>query len=202
MSIKDRRERQKEATRSGILSAALEIAKSDGWSAVTIRRVAERVEYTPPIIYQYFENKDALLEELQNQGFALLTERLEAVGWDDEADTAEQLLDAAEAYVEFAYDEPELYQLMHGWSSEAVDLERTLKRASAAAEVVEDYMSLWVQIYHIDLPDINSALEIAWALLHGLVSVEMMGRIAGGRERVRQLARQGVENLMFAWASK
>src|SRR4028119_232930 len=54
MGIKERRQRQKETLRSGILAAAREIASTEGWRAVTIRKIAARVEYSPPGIYEDF----------------------------------------------------------------------------------------------------------------------------------------------------
>ena len=69
MGTKQRREREKQEVREGILAGAREIALQEGWQAVTIRKVAERIEYSPPTIYEYFENKEAILLELLRQGF-------------------------------------------------------------------------------------------------------------------------------------
>src|SRR5215831_17182373 len=62
MGFKERRDRERTEMRQAILHAASEIAAQEGWHAVTIRRVAERIEYSPPTIYEYFESKEALLE--------------------------------------------------------------------------------------------------------------------------------------------
>lgn len=194
MSVKTRRERQKQATREGILNAALHIAREQGWEAVTVRRVAELVEYTPPIIYEYFANKGALLEELQQSGFALLTNRVQGAV-EGEGNAHERALRVADAYISFAYENPEMYQLMHGWNSAEVPVEDTLKWATPLALVVQDALVAWAQEQGRELPDPKGAMEVLWALLHGLVSVEMMGRIGGGSERVRVLARGTLENL-------
>lgn len=201
MGTRDRRERQKQATRDGILSAALQIARMEGWAAVTVRRVAELIEYSPPIIYEYFANKDALLEELQSQGFALLAAATRAAST-GEGDPRERLLNVGDAYLRFAYEQPELYQIMHGWNSAAVSLEKTLPKATQVAEIVQDCLEDWAAVQKIILPDPTAAVETAWGLMHGLVSVEMLGRIGGGEERVRQLARQAMEDLLFAWHSR
>ncbi len=200
MSIKDRRERQKQATRDGILNAALGIARAEGWGAVTVRRVAECIEYTPPIIYEYFANKGALLEELQEQGFALLEARVQGAGA-AETDARECLLKTGDAYVCFAYEQPELYQLMHGWDSVDVSLDKTLPWATRGSDIVQDRLEEWATAQKIALPDPAAAVETAWGLLHGLVSVEMLGRISGGKERVRQLASQAMKDLLTAWAA-
>ncbi len=201
MSIKERREREKKATRDGILSAALQIARAEGWAAVTVRRVAELIEYSPPIIYEYFANKSALLEELQEQGFALLEAGMRQAGTGEE-DRREGLLAAGDAYLCFAYEQPELYQIMHGWNSGDVSPDKTLSGATRVGDIVQDRLETWAAAQGVVLPDPAAAVEIAWGLLHGLVSVEMLGRLGGGEGRVKQLARQAMGDLLTAWAAK
>jgi len=200
MSPKERRERQKLATREGILGAALQIARSDGWAAVTVRRVAEIIEYTPPIIYEYFASKDALLEELQRQGFVQLADAMRQATVRG-ADARERLLQMCDAYVRFAYDQPELYQIMHGWNSAAVALDTTLIEATRVAEIAQACLDAWATEQKVVFSDPDDSLDIAWALLHGLVSIEMMGRLRGGRDRVAHLARQAVDDLLSAWSA-
>lgn len=200
MAAKERRERQKLETRDGILNAARQIARQEGWGAVTVRRIADLVEYTPPIVYEYFAGKDALLVELQAQGFAQLADRVQA-SLAREEDARQRLLTAAGAYLDFAYTEPELYQLMHGVSSAAVPLDRTLSQATRIGDIMEGCLKDWAAAEGITLADPAAAVEITWGLLHGLVSVEMLGRIDGGQVRVQHLARQGIEALLASWVN-
>src|SRR5207245_8809596 len=79
VGIKQRRERERQATQQAILQAALEIASEEGWQAVTIRRVAERIEYSPSAIYKYFEDKEAILFALLRQGFQQQLAALERI---------------------------------------------------------------------------------------------------------------------------
>src|SRR5258708_5453000 len=96
VGIKQRREREKQATRQAILQAALQIASEDGWQAVTIRRLAARIEYSPSAIYKYFEDKDAILLALLSQGFQQLAETLERISL-KVPDPSARLLQIAEA---------------------------------------------------------------------------------------------------------
>ena len=200
MRITERRERQKVETRNGILNTARQIARLEGWGAVTIRRIADAIEYTPPIVYEYFTGKDALLEELQAQGFARLADEVQAA-LSREADPRTRLLKAGEAYLRFAYAEPELYQLMHGWNSAAVPLDTTLFQATRVGDIIESCLKDWAATQGITLADPAAAVEMSWGLLHGLVSVEMLGRIGGGQERVEQLAAQGMTALLASWTA-
>ncbi len=58
MGIKERQERGREAVRSSILDAARELFVTDGFEQVSIRKIAERIEYSPAAIYGYFPSKD------------------------------------------------------------------------------------------------------------------------------------------------
>jgi AcrR family transcriptional regulator len=69
MASKDRILRLKEETRINILSAALQIVKEEGWQALSMRKIADVIEYTAPIIYEYFANKEAILLELPAKAF-------------------------------------------------------------------------------------------------------------------------------------
>lgn len=113
MGIRQRRERERQQPRQGILLAARDIAAQEGWQAVTMRKVADRIEYSPPTIYEHFPSKEAILSDLMRQGFRLLLVELQTVhaaAHDSEA----ALLAMARVYWNFAWEYPELYQVMHG----------------------------------------------------------------------------------------
>ena len=72
MGIKERRQRQRQQLREGILSAAREIASVEGWQAVTIRKIAGRIEYSPPVIYEHFGSKEGLYTQVVEYEFRIL----------------------------------------------------------------------------------------------------------------------------------
>jgi AcrR family transcriptional regulator len=76
LGIKERRQRQRQELKGGILAAARGIASSEGWQAVTIRKIAALIEYSPPVIYEYFGSKEEILLEVMRTGYA---EQLRAV---------------------------------------------------------------------------------------------------------------------------
>jgi len=75
MGSKERIQRIKDENRTNILDAALQIVKEEGWQALSMRKIADIIEYTAPMIYEYFANKDAILNELANQGYLLLAKK-------------------------------------------------------------------------------------------------------------------------------
>src|SRR5215831_5339736 len=102
LGIKQRRERERQVTRQAILRAALEIASEDGWGSVTMRRLAERIEYSPSAIYKYFEDKEAILLALLRQGFQQQLAALEHIAAQVQSPST-RLLQMATAYWDFAW---------------------------------------------------------------------------------------------------
>ena len=68
MGIKERQERDREAVRRAILDAARELFVAEGYQNVSIRKIAERIEYSPAAIYGYFPSKDDIFFALAEEG--------------------------------------------------------------------------------------------------------------------------------------
>src|SRR6187399_930922 len=102
MASKDRIQRLKDDTRCNILSASLDIVKEEGWQSLSMRKIADKIEYTAPIIYEYFANKEGILLELTRKGYIILAGEVRAAR--DKHDTPESQLEAMwVAYWNFAF---------------------------------------------------------------------------------------------------
>src|SRR5690606_9922747 len=113
MGSKERIQRLKDENRINILNASLDIVKKEGWQSLSMRKIADIIEYTAPMIYEYFANKEAILYELSKQGFKLLAKQItEAKA--QESTLEKQLESMWLSYWDFAFQEKELYQLMFG----------------------------------------------------------------------------------------
>lgn len=111
MAASERRERVRRQVRADILQSAKRIARNEGWGAVTMRRIADEIEYTVPILYQYFENKDQLLETIRIEGFSFLNEKfLELKKL--YRDPQKLIIEVAQVQWNFASENPEIYQVM------------------------------------------------------------------------------------------
>jgi AcrR family transcriptional regulator len=196
-----RRERQRREVRQGILDAARAIAARDGWQAVTVRRLAEQVEYSPPVIYQYFANKDAVLLELVREGFRILRAALDAAR-DGAPQPEDALRRMAHAYWAFAWDSPDLYQVMYGLDGVPFGVAATWDDGNRIGEAVAPVVA---EILGAELPADAEAVFTRvlglWAAMHGLVALTMAGRIAGGREGAAPLVDQTVRDAIAAWSS-
>jgi AcrR family transcriptional regulator len=110
MGITERREREKEEIRKKILDAARELFATEGYEHVTMRRVAEAIEYSPTTIYHHFEDKDDLVRALCVADFAELLSAMQ--GAPVPADPVEAIRQLGRAYVAFALRNPNQYRFM------------------------------------------------------------------------------------------
>jgi AcrR family transcriptional regulator len=198
MGTRDRRERVKQATRQGILLAARRIARSDGWPALTIRKVADEIEYSPSIVYEYFASKDAILLALLQEGFVLLSAQMRQVAA-TASDPAGRLHQLAGAYWQFARDHRELYQVMHGFAGGAIDPAARAQAAQEVCDLVEAALIGWAQQAGVALEDPLGAAEIAWSMLHGLVSLAVIDGITPDDGRTRELVDRAITTLLAGW---
>jgi AcrR family transcriptional regulator len=201
MGVKERRERERTELRQGILLAARAIAVEEGWQAVTIRKVAEQIEYSPPTIYEYFENKDAILFELEREGFRQLLAALQAAQASTSVSDV-RLLNMALAYWEFAFNNPELYQVMNGIGGVPFCVSNDIPEANQVFITVWEALEEYAHATDTLLHDPEDAVKIVWALLHGLVALTMSEQIDGGRERGAQLVERGMRALVSGWAGE
>jgi len=110
MGITERREREKEEVRKKILDAARELFAEEGYGRVTMRRIAEAIEYSPTTIYLHFEDKEDLVRALCYEDFGRLLAVTEGAPVpDDPVDAIRQL---GRAYVAFALENPNHYRYM------------------------------------------------------------------------------------------
>ena len=79
MGIKERREREKQYIHATIMKIVNRILSDEGWNSVTIRKIADEIEYSPPIIYEHFDSKEALLSELTGEAYAKLLKQFQKV---------------------------------------------------------------------------------------------------------------------------
>ncbi len=172
MGSKERILRQKEETRNNILKAAREIVKEEGWQGLSMRKIADKIEYTAPIIYEYFSNKEAILQELTCKGFIILTKDLEAAQRESE-DAAEQLEAMWMAYWNFALKNKEMYQLMYGVEMTCCAQRNTVTDAPymMITKVIADLMG----VENSQTEVIKQKYFTFFSVIHGLISINIVG---------------------------
>jgi AcrR family transcriptional regulator len=176
LASKERIQRLKDETRINILDAALHIVKEDGWPALSMRKIADVIEYTAPIIYEYFANKEAILLELTRKGYLLLSKDLQDAK-DKHRLPAKQLEAMWLAYWNFAFANKELYQVMFGVEMNCCcDLVKSLPESENPSiqfsEVIADLMG----IENPDKEMICTKYYTFWSIVHGLISINILKR--------------------------
>ena len=173
MSTATPRARRTLERRRRILDIALAIAEAEGWDAVTTRRLADAIDYSQPVIYQHFANRDELIRALVLEGFEALSARIEklkdAEGW-------ASLTDACRAYLGFAAERPSLYEAMFGRPT-------ALKFADddTPPQLRAAFESLSSLVPHPIGAEREAAAERVWACCHGLATLRAAGRIPATR---------------------
>ncbi len=173
MGITERRLRQKEEVRSSILATAWQMVREEGWQSLSIRKIADAIEYSVPVIYDHFENKEAILLEFGKDGFQLLIKRLQQAK-KKSGDPAEQLAAIADAYWNFAFKNKEYYQLMFGLGIACCETSKCMPETTEFKKLVmEPIITILEQN---GKRDVNACLKYHtfWSIIHGLISFKMM----------------------------
>jgi AcrR family transcriptional regulator len=180
MASLDRRAREKARLHNQILDAAQELFTRHGYEAVTMRRIAEKVEYTPTALYFHFENKEALLLELsERSALALGVEfgKLRSV-----KDPLERVRRMGKAYIQFALTHPYEYRLLFMTPHPALASEHS---AAARGRLSGDAYTQLVQtigeaigggLLRPELRDAEQVAQVFWSGVHGFVSLILVRR--------------------------
>lgn len=175
MGVSERRQREKEDLRRRILDAAREIIVAEGFDALTIRRVADAVEYAPGTLYLYFEGRDAIARELCAGFFQAMYDALSPVAKIKEP--RKRLRVFIRSYVDFALGDPEMYRL--ALMSDAKFSEMLLRDGPIEAEdgPGRRIFALTVKtIAELRQSEANAfaLAEMVWVAVHGLVSLKIV----------------------------
>ena len=175
MGIIERKERQRQEVRDSILDAAWKLVHEEGWANLSIRKIADAIEYSVPVVYDHFENKEAILLEFTRRGFRQLNEQLVAAK--DKFINAEQQIEAiAYAYWKFAFNHKEYYQLMYGLGMPGCDAVKQIPELASFTETVSTPIREMIAKSKYPAADSFLKLHTFWSTLHGLVSINMMGK--------------------------
>jgi len=198
LGLKERRQRQRQELRAGILAAAREIASSEGWQAVTIRKIAALIEYSPPVIYEYFGSKEEILLEVMRTGYAEQLRAVEAAA--EAADGPEEaLLAMGHAWLDSAFRSPDLYQVMYGLGGVPFSAAETRKEGEKIGDVIGAAIEGVLRKHGKQPDDVEGKVALLWATAHGLVALTMVGRIPGGQQEALRLAEQATRDYITAW---
>ncbi|MEU4821053.1 TetR/AcrR family transcriptional regulator [Actinomadura sp. NPDC023710] len=172
MSIQGRRERERAEREKLIITAARELAESEGWDAVTTRRLAAEIDYSQPVLYSHFKGKVAIMAAVAVEGCAELAGALREARTAS-SEPAGALADVAAAYTNFAERRPALYDAMF---TRAVDLPFATPEAPPALQEAFGELRETVRPF-AGGDDVDVLTETFWSGLHGLLTLMRDGRM-------------------------
>lgn len=176
MGVKERKQRERSEVREKILDAALEFFATEGHEGVTMRALADAIEYTPPVIYTHFRDKDAIIRELCNRQLRILAKAFGPIS--AEPDPVERLRGIGRAYVDFALEHPSHFRFMfltaHPMPPDEDDnvhrgdpqedayafLKHTVEAAIASGQLRPEFT------------DVEELAQMCWAAAHGVVALQ------------------------------
>ncbi len=169
-AINERRERERAQRHQLIITAARELAEAEGWEAVTTRRLAERVEYSQPVLYSHFNGKAAIMRAVAIEGFGELAARLRRARLAS-PESPQALHAVCRAYLEFATEQPALYQAMFVLPTDVKFAHAETPPPLRAA------FDEFVSCFRSDNQRRELFAEVTWSALHGIVVLADSGRI-------------------------
>jgi AcrR family transcriptional regulator len=193
MGSKERIHRLKENTRVNILDAAYDIVKDEGWQALSMRKIADRIEYTAPIIYEYYANKEAILLELTKKGYTMLSDRMRTAAA-KHADPEGQIEALWLAYWNFAFENKEYYQLMFGVEVNCCLMDELLPTGTTPYDIAVEPIRKIMGIEDAEDEQVCTKYYTYWSIIHGLISINIVRK--GTTDEInRQILRDAITGI-------
>jgi AcrR family transcriptional regulator len=178
MGVKERREREKSETRDKILDAARELFVTEGYEGVSMRKVAEKIEYSPTAIYVHFADKNELFRELCHQDYARLAEVFTSSVIS--TDPLERLRQIGGIYIDFGTRNPNHYKFMFMTPHPAHQLDEVDREMKGNPEMDAYAFLKWAVQQAIaagclreEVQDAELISQTLWASVHGVISLHI-----------------------------
>ncbi len=178
MGVKERREREKSETRDKILDAARELFVTEGFEGVSMRKVAEKIEYSPTAIYVHFADKQELFRELCHEDYARLAEVFQSSAIS--TDPIERLKQIGAIYIDFGTRYPNHYRFMFMAPHPPHEPDEEDREMMGNPEMDAYAFLKWAVQQAIDagcfreeLTDAELISQTLWASVHGVISLHI-----------------------------
>ncbi|OYQ42647.1 TetR/AcrR family transcriptional regulator [Flavobacterium aurantiibacter] len=181
MTIADRKAREKEALRMLILNGAKKLFIEKGIEQITIRNIADEIDYSVGTVYVYFKDKNAILHDLHSIGFQ------ELGGYFQELFSIEDPLDRLKkmgiTYMKFALENQEMYDLMFNVKAPMESIESSEKEdwneGTNAFGALKNTVAQCMENGHFSGHSLEPLSFIIWSLVHGMCCLEIRNRTKG-----------------------
>lgn len=179
MGVKERKEREKLEMRGRILDSAHKLFLDRGFDDISIRNIAEAIEYSPATIYLYFKDKNEIIHALHQDGFRLLNDYFKPLA--QVALPFERLMEMGKAYIRFATTHPQVYDLlfMRGEPIEHITqcLQDEWKEGDRAFDTLKNTVMQCQQEGYFSGYDPQALSMMIWSSIHGICALRISGHM-------------------------
>jgi len=171
MGVQERRLREKAKLRQEILDAARDLFVKEGYEAVSMRKIAERIEYSPTTIYLHFKDKEEIFDCLCEETFAKLEKKLQSVQL---GDSLEGLKQGLRAYVDFGLKHPNHYRITFLSRQAHVSRSPVSRRKEAGCrsfDCMQNCVASLIAKGEITDSNADKVSQALWCAVHGVTSL-------------------------------
>jgi AcrR family transcriptional regulator len=197
MGIAERKYRMKEEVRCLILETAWKQILEDGVNALSIRKIAEAIEYSVPVIYTHFESKDAILNEFMRKGYLLL-QGMMAEAKQAEDDPKKQLEAMALAYWTFSHENKAYYQLMFGVAVPTCEVALRIPEVKAFGDLIKSVIKEAIEQGNHPETSVEFKFFTYWSILHGQIAIRMNGGAPYSCEMALEIVQDAIRGFIYA----
>jgi AcrR family transcriptional regulator len=169
MGITERREREREEVRRKMLDAARDLFVTEGYERVTMRKIAEAIEYSPTAIYLHFEDKDDLVLALCREDFGRLLAAMQSQA--PPADPIEWIRQLGRSYARFALENPNHYRFMFMTPLRAGHKPEPTDPGHLSFGVLRAAVAKGIETGALRPGDVDKVAQVMWSSVHGAVAL-------------------------------
>jgi AcrR family transcriptional regulator len=181
MGISERKAKEKEALKSLILQAAKKLFVEQGIEQTTIRKIASEIEYSVGTVYVYYKDKNDILHDLHTQGFKQLGSEMKVLF--NVTDPMERLKALGRVYLQFAINNPDLYDLMFVMKAPMDFLdsvhEEEWNEGKGTFDVLSATVHQCMEKGHFAGHQLQPLSFLIWSAVHGMASLHISQRVKG-----------------------
>jgi AcrR family transcriptional regulator len=170
MGVQERRARQKQGIREEILDAARALFVKEGYEHVSMRKIADKIEYSPGTIYLYFRDKAEIMERLCDETFSKLTQRMQAINADP-SNPLEGLRRGLRTYVQFGIDNPNHYAVAFVQAKQLQEQRHQPGAGDRCFDCLRAAVRRCVEADQLNCQDVEEVAQALWAGVHGVTTL-------------------------------
>lgn len=197
MGTEDRKEREKLEMRQLIVKTAMQLFIERGMENVSIRAIAEKIEYSPGSIYSYFKDKGEIIHAIHTEGFEKLYALQKTL--DGVSNPVDKLAQMGRLYMKFALENRDYYDLMFiaKGVGEKITEKQEWEVGNRSYDYLRDTVKACIEQGYINDPNVDAVTFGIWGFVHGMAALIIRGRCAMMPDEVIEQTVNGSLSFMY-----